>query len=46
MTADTTFDAIYEALAALITEVTGRPVGGRPMAEALGMTLLADKIAA
>jgi hypothetical protein len=34
-----------EALAALITEATGRPVGGRPMAEAFGITIPMDDLA-
>ncbi|MFZ6761420.1 GmrSD restriction endonuclease domain-containing protein [Pseudoroseomonas sp. WGS1072] len=33
-----------EALAALITDATGRPVGGRSMAEAFGMTILVDDL--
>jgi hypothetical protein len=33
-----------EALAALITEATGRPVGGRSMAEAFGMTIPVDDL--
>ncbi len=32
-----------EALAALITEATGRPVGGRPMAEAFGHSMTMDE---
>lgn len=34
-----------EALAALITDATGRPVGGRPMAEAFGTTIPVDDLA-
>jgi hypothetical protein len=33
-----------EALAVLITDATGRPVGGRPMAEAFGVTIPADDL--